>query len=984
MMPNWGAQPIPGLPNAYVQSSYAAMSGYGQPYQPFSQAHIPGPANMQFPGAGGLFGNLLGSGIRMFASNPYAPAGGFGPFNPYDTIASSYYAQQAQIAAGMRGRGLSTAPFTLDAAPMEQMARSALTVAAGGSENVLRSSLSKFGRREDGNEWISYYEEQMEKVDRRHRRSSRDVLMDARRAEQNRIADELDTYARRTGRMTDRMQIGEDAAGLARTFAEGIDSGRYASVLQMAAAVPGLSNLPGVREAVLGAYATRAMTRLPGFHFPFQESTAIGEPARELVRQLTEELTAGNAQGLTNLARTRGFSMSDVGNLMVQMSRRGVLYRGGQGAAISADGTELGDAVAGVEEAVRQGASFESADMARRIRAEVTDMIETMGELREIFGRGKTMDQLFDHLQAMTGGALGQLSQSQIRSMVDNVRTTATLVGVSAEQMSLLVSDGAMEAARRGINPIVGANATLFGVQRAQGMLDARQLTSGGYFGARTLEDIARQQSEAYLQAFESTGGTQIGAIGALIGVAARGAGIQTHLTDGTAVGVTDLIDRLAGDDAARQEQLAPIRGLMDRFVSNQLTDADLTYLQNNTQVATDLADALSLPRELVVSALESRTLEAQAFLNENMSGTMSLQMRERRAQVSRGLAGALQGDALADEVGQLGLSAADLMEALFAGEGNVTPEGMVQTLQDLFSSQDGMEVDAARALATKVRQSLAGAAIRGAVTGQAEPIESLLEDLGDRAIQIAAQDDERRRRAAEYDKAMRDAGIGQESFVGRIFRQMLEDEDLTAAQVAAEAAGLVDADKIGVIMSDLRGRGSYKAVQEAEMALSTHLTEREAERKKLAEGGVDTQALRDFDEETAERTAKLEEKMQAASMELTADLAKDDRIRDAIYALEQDISVRKTRADENVNANVDTIARDVKDIADALTGRSAESPGSETERTGRWRAVATEMVASSAGVFHIPPVLVRGVFKLLSESGVVVGDAHLDGKGEV
>lgn len=98
----------------------------------------------------------------------------------------------------------------------------------------------------------------------------------------------------------------------------------------------------------------------------------------------------------------------------------------------------------------------------RQIVGQIGELNQTMEIMRQLVGDPNAgFQQLFRTMQAVTGGAFGQLRQPEVRRMVSQLQTVSQAMGIAPQQAGQFMRAAAVEAEARGLLPVMGARAGL-------------------------------------------------------------------------------------------------------------------------------------------------------------------------------------------------------------------------------------------------------------------------------------------------------------------------------------------------------------------------------------------------------------------------------------------------------------------------------------------------------------------------------------------
>ena len=161
----------------------------------------------------------------------------------------------------------------------------------------------------------------------------------------------------------------------------------------------------------------------------------------------------------------------------------------------------------------------------------------TVAAMRDLFGPGKSIDEMMNALEEMTAGGLQAMSNSRITALVNNVRHVATATGFAKTAIMHMVGQGAQKAVEMGLQGEVGAAAALdstFVAGMAVSMRNGRT-----YWGMKDAEALSAKLTVGALAGAASPDSIALGAslVAARAAAASLGAKDTAGMTYQEAVG---------------------------------------------------------------------------------------------------------------------------------------------------------------------------------------------------------------------------------------------------------------------------------------------------------------------------------------------------------------------------------------------------------------------------------------------------------------
>jgi hypothetical protein len=109
--------------------------------------------------------------------------------------------------------------------------------------------------------------------------------------------------------------------------------------------------------------------------------------------------------------------------------------------------------------------------------------------LRDIMGQDKSIPELFEMLNQMTGGGIEQMGTNDLRTMTDRIKAIASNANISLQVMQRLVSQGSQFATQLGMPGAAGAKIAVDSVARTHGITSV--MMDEGQWGAETSNQIS-------------------------------------------------------------------------------------------------------------------------------------------------------------------------------------------------------------------------------------------------------------------------------------------------------------------------------------------------------------------------------------------------------------------------------------------------------------------------------------------------------------
>jgi len=278
----------------------------------------------------------------------------------------------------------------------------------------------------------------------------------------------------------------------------------YASALNMAESFPGRmlgGFLPGgsMQDMARPIAAMQwSLSRRPEFSGSLARFNLPTTYSESLLREMAGTFFPA---GSIDLQATRGFQAGEIGLLAAQLQRRGAIRPSVAEADVArraAAATRITEGLAGAEGGAGMSSTAREvaradlmAEQASRTIQDYTKILRSFGEL--IGSPNAPLPQLLDTLNQYTGG-VQRFSPQQVRTMVENLRSTAEVTRLTTPEMANLARAGAMQARQRGLDPMVGVRT----VQRAALVGEAAERVAGGQpygiSGMNEAVDVATRQ----------------------------------------------------------------------------------------------------------------------------------------------------------------------------------------------------------------------------------------------------------------------------------------------------------------------------------------------------------------------------------------------------------------------------------------------------------------------------------------------------------
>jgi hypothetical protein len=193
------------------------------------------------------------------------------------------------------------------------------------------------------------------------------------------------------------------------------------------------------------------------------------ETANEMTRDFIENFKVAQGKsgaGEIDYDRTKGLSMNTVSQAVISLQNRGLLnnYVTAEGAKESegAMRESLGTEGQGISlDQIRS--KYNTKQVAKNTEA----YLGVLALAKEITG-SKDAEELMKAVQALSGGAAGQLDPQRIQQMIAQTREIARTARMSMDVMSSLINEGAQMAKSMGMSGVMGARLATQNVLMAQ------------------------------------------------------------------------------------------------------------------------------------------------------------------------------------------------------------------------------------------------------------------------------------------------------------------------------------------------------------------------------------------------------------------------------------------------------------------------------------------------------------------------------------
>lgn len=367
-----------------------------------------------------------------------------------------------------------------------------------------------------------------------------------------------------------------------------------------------------------------------------------------------------NADGTVNQGFARGLSALDVADTMTGMAKRGLLDTSVISGRVDPENVDKSAQVS-------------------KIKRDLEQMTGAVSSLRDLFGSGKSVDELLIAFDDMTRGGLQSLSGGQVKALSAQVRQAAVITGLGTENMIQVAQASATRAEQMGLQGVVGVRAGVNAALAASTAIRSRSRSGGGYFGAQNETQLTGMLADLQLKGAASRDVTATSAFEEALSVYAADA---LPGTPGEAI--ADTLSRL-GAAAGRETEVAPYVAALRRNTAGNPTREDAALLSelNEGGMAGVLRNVGASPA-LFQRFRASPTLRVQERSMNNMGATFSRQQFDIDTFVGDSLVASLANeDKLAGVAPENRKAVRDLLMAAFHAEGGSNAAGFSAALKD-------------------------------------------------------------------------------------------------------------------------------------------------------------------------------------------------------------------------------------------------------------------------------------------------------------
>lgn len=823
-----GAPAVPGvygmLPMQYPVSPFANVVP-GQSYIPTMQLGAP-----QFPQHGGLGNGLIGSIASMFlGGSGMLTSGGLGTFSPGQVLAQNTYANaQADMFRMIDRGGFGDRRF---AAAATGLGESVL-----GSEAFRRRDLEALGDMDVGvkGKALQWYDKEMARASEKQEQAIK-AANDTYKEKSDAIAAEIkqlraDIKSQRTegisaaksaeldrleaeqknllklsnleqGAVRDRAieaanlnykatteTLKAQAEQILDTYIDpteraearfGKEAGRIANQIRTLAAggasmgmLDAFANMPGAKELIdlaagdimLGRRVFDAMTSIPGMDTAM--FTADPRQAATLTNALLNRMYKDGGE---DFSFTQGRTAAEVGDVAKALGQRGLL-------------------------AVERGAGGDYKASISKIAEQIGGLLEITGELENIFGRGKTMDQLIASLETMTGGGLSQMTSADLQNLVRNTAIAADVANVSPERAAQIAAAAAEDARRRGLEGPIGAEVGLMALQAAS--VAGRAAGGQTFFGRSSIEERAGRMASNILGGYNSDMARRLGGMLEIFDTALGGVGGGNMGPIAGAGSIADISAAKGGDSKAASR----LQGLVDRMRKGELSDEDRRLVSDAGAGALSSLIQKALPGTdagVIGFMLENASPEArERFMKENGTALLRMEQRSEDIQTVARYMGAMEQFQ--------GVDSAAVIKGLLKS-GDTSESGKYNAAREALRQQGfrGAALDSMTSNFLNMLDPLMYQMGQSGMIGSPD-VNNFIVDNSDGAIEAERRSQRRAAAFLSLDERMRGMGLGRGSIVDRAFDMMIkkgktsgETETRSLRDVLTELSGGMEIEKV-------------------------------------------------------------------------------------------------------------------------------------------------------------------------------------------
>lgn len=485
-----------------------------------------------------------------------------------------------------------------------------------------------------------------------------------------------------------------------------------------------------------------------------------GAAARDAVEALSAATI--NDQGM-NYQFTSGLSALEVGDTLKAFSSRGLMpseLLGGMADTGGADYTARKTKLVG----------------------ELDQMNEAVAALKDLFGPGKSIDELLNSLDEMTQGGLQSMSRAKIEKIANETREIAHITGRTPEQVAGLVTMGAQAAVQSGLQGEAGTQLMLDTLRN----VSAGEVVRGGqtYYGAQSLEERAAMRQNEGIRALNSSQGVALGAFTSTIRAAAAGAGVEGYGNMRTSELIDSLISK--NPENASPEQLNRMRSLSESFKRVEQGRGSTDDLR---AVTAGIEPLMNIMTPAVGEVYRIQARRANQFRPVNVEQEALAQLDTlRQAQVGeieRYLVDATAASTTATD--EQRLNAIQLLRR--SGVDNA--EDAVKTLQE--ASQRGENIgdlgtrENIVPFFTAIQNTFGERNGTGIFAGYGSNFRSFMYENSDRAVAVSTEQQKLGEAMTGINKKLRERGLGVGSVFDRLVNDALVDPDVDLKKSLSE-----------------------------------------------------------------------------------------------------------------------------------------------------------------------------------------------------
>lgn len=477
-----------------------------------------------------------------------------------------------------------------------------------------------------------------------------------------------------------------------------------------------------------------------------------GAAARDAVEALSAATI--NDEGI-NYQFTSGLSALEVGDTLKAFSSRGLMP------------SELLGGIAdtgGVDYTARKA----------KLVSELDQLNETVAALKDLFGPGKSIDELVHSLDEMTQGGLQTMSRDRLEKIANETRELAQITGRTPEQVVGLVTMGAQAAVQSGLQGQVGAQLTLDALRNAK----AGEVVRGGkpYFGAQMLEERAAMRINEGIRALNSSQGVALGAFTSTIRAAAAGAGVEGYGNMRTSELIDSLISK--NPENASPEQLDRMRSLSESF---KRVEQGIGSAADLRAVTAGIEPLMNIMTPAVGEVYRIQARRANQFrpiaVEQESAAQLDVLRQAQVAEIERYLVDATEASTTATD--EQRLNAIQLLRR--SGVDNA--EDAVKTLQE--ASQRGENIgdlitrENIVPFFTAIQNTFGERNGTGIFAGYGRNFRSFMYENSDRAVAVATEQKQLGEAMTGINEKLRERGLGVGSVFDRLVSDALADPDL-------------------------------------------------------------------------------------------------------------------------------------------------------------------------------------------------------------